>query len=129
MSIADKHTNLLDKFQKLIPKSCIITFPSDAVNSNYRNKQFIISQISASKLSTDRLKNSSSVFTNGAVEITILFSIIDTIKDRTNTLNAPKYGYKDNKAIVTYKSKNYIVKDELLNEFDTSITLLIDRTD
>lgn len=128
MSIANKHTKLLDKFQKKIPKECIIKLPSTVKNSVLRNKQFKITQISAGGLLEEQLKKLDSNYSAEVVKITILNSILSDVMDTTNTIHAPMKGYKDYVAEVTYQGKIYIVKGEEVNEFDNSIDLIIDRT-
>lgn len=125
-TLAEIHTATFDIFQKLLPKTAIINFPSNTTNGVLNNKKFKVSQISASALSEDRMKINETTYSNEAVDITIFYNIITNTKDTTNTVNMPLYGFKDNNAKITYKNKTYIVKEEMPNPFDNSITLLCD---
>jgi len=113
-------------FQDLIPKNLTIKFPSTTSNTTYRNKIFLFDEIVASKLSEDRIKNDDSNYTEEAMEIKILNEIIQSTTDKTNTVYAPLGGYKQQNAKVIYKNKNFVIKKEILNEFDASITLICD---
>jgi hypothetical protein len=124
-TIAEIHTSAFNVFQSLIPKVATITFPSTTV-SILSNKKFKIVELSSSSLNFDRTKVNETTYSNEAVSITLLNSVLLATKDTTNTVSIPLYGFKDNNAKIFYKNKNYIVKDEILNPFDSSITLLCD---
>lgn len=123
MSIASIHDSGLSLFQKLIPKTCQIT--TQATSGNYANKSFIIPKISAGGIE-ERMKNADFTYSQEAVKITILFTVLADVMDRTNTIKAPLFGYKNYNSLVFYKGKQYVVKDEVRNEFDTTISLYCD---
>lgn len=125
-TIAEIHDAGLNLFQSLIPKSMTLTFPSTTINNILKNKKFKITQISASGLSNDRIAKQEDNYSNETVILTILNSVLENTKDTTNTVNCPLYGFKENNVIITYKRKNYSIKEELLNEFDSSISLICD---
>lgn len=127
-TIAEIHTDTFELFQELLPKTAIIKIPNDksVSNLNLRNKTFNFSQISASRLSEERLKTLNEIFTGEAVEIMILDSIIEQTKDITDTINAPKRNYKKYNANVKYNQKNYIIKTEIRNPFGNGLTLICD---
>ena len=125
-SIAEIHDSGLNLFQNLIPKTALLIFPSTVNNNLLKGKKFKLTKISASSLSASRIKNVENNYSNETVVITIANSLLLDTKDTTNTVNCPLYGFKDNSVIVNYKNKNYIIKEELINEFDSSISLICD---
>jgi len=127
MGVREKHAQMVDKFQKKIPKECLITFPiSIENNTNLAGKRFKINQISSGGISEESLKDLDNNYKSDAVAITILYNIINETRDLTDSIDAPTKDYKQNNAIVNFEAKNYRVLDERANPLGTTITLFCD---
>ncbi len=125
-TIKEIHTSAFSLFQDLIPKSIVISYPANTTNANLANKRFKPSKVIASALSSDRMKVYQNTYTNEAISITIFNDVIAETKDLTNTINMPYSGFKDAGCKISFKNKNYIIKEENINPFDGSITLMCD---
>jgi len=124
MSVSSKHSSIMNKFQKLIPKYCLITTQADT--GVYKNKSFIFPQISAGAIEKERFKNIDTTFSEDAVKITILISKIQEVRDKTDTVSAPVFGYKRFNSTVSYRGVRYIIKHEVQNEMNTTLSLYLD---
>lgn len=116
---------MLDKFQKLLPKTCNIKFGTSN-NTNLSNKIFKIPQVSTSMVEFERMKDLDSNYSNEAVKITILITILELVQDTTASINIPMKGFKENNVVINFKGKNYVVKEEVDNPFYSSISLYCD---
>ena len=82
MSINEIHTDMMQLHQSLNlnrkgnVKTCVLTYPSDARNSKYKSKQFIV-QCNTSRSAIKKMKTLDSDLTSGAIMITLIFEDLE----------------------------------------------------
>ena len=101
-------------------------YPTDVINSNYKNKQFKV-KCNTSTKEIERMKNLDSTFSSDSIAITLIFEDLEnTVAVGSSGTPAKLEGFKLDNVIVKYAGKKYIVKEESTGEYDTSITLYCD---
>lgn len=128
MGIFDIHSKAMNTFQNIIRdgkdniKTCVITFPNDAILKQYQGKSFLLECIT-SNINNEQIKDNNSVYSNEAVKITLLIDDLESSYDTKNTIKCITRGFKTNNVSVKYNATKYVVKEERFNEFKTSVSL------
>jgi len=133
MNIANSHSKGMSLLQKLVTskkevgsvrqiKSVIISYPKDSKNYKLRGKRFII-QCITSKVEEGRMKSNDSTYSNEAMKVNILYDTINEALDTKGTDRCPDRGFKQGGVSIRYNSKDYVVIEEAMNEFETSAIL------
>jgi uncharacterized protein YktA (UPF0223 family) len=131
MGIWDIHSDAFNLFQEIITdknhnkKTCIITFPNDAIFTAYRGKSFVL-ECNTSSIENDRTKSDDTTYNSEAIKITLLISDLETSYDTKNQIKSILNGFKQNSVIVKYNSNRYVIKEEVVNPFKTTISLYCD---
>ena len=126
-TVKDIHTGVFGLFQRLIPKTVTVKFTLET--SQLNGKRFKFSECTTSSVSEERKTKDNGIYSNEAIEVTLYYDVIEATRDTTDTYDAPKRGYKSNKAQVTYNGIIYFVHEEVNAEFENAVLLICDRNE
>lgn len=127
--IAKQYTSALKHFKRLVVdknddiKKCLLIFPDDTLNKTYSKKVFNIECL-ASAITGSFNKATMATFTNEDIGITLLYDDIKDVLDTKGTVACPYRDFRMNNVKVKYNKVQYVVRDESINGFDASVTLL-----